>query len=56
MKPVFVFDGRPNPLKRRTLEMRREATKKAELEYREAVSKKDHAKAWSKAVMTGRLT
>jgi flap endonuclease-1 len=55
-KPVFVFDGRPNPLKRRTLEMRREATKKAELEYSEAVSKKDHAKAWSKAVMTGRLT
>jgi flap endonuclease-1 len=56
MKPVFVFDGRPNPLKRRTLEMRREATKKAEIEYSEAVSKKDHAKAWSKAVMTGRLT
>jgi flap endonuclease-1 len=56
MKPVFVFDGRPNPLKRRTLDMRREATKKAEIQYSEAVSRKDHAKAWSKAVMTGRLT
>src|SRR2546428_6647986 len=56
MKPVFVFDGRPNPLKRGTLEMRREATKKAEIEYSDAVSKKDHAKAWSKAVMTGHLT
>jgi len=56
MKPVFVFYGRPNPLKRRTLDMRREATKKAEIEYKEAVSEKDHAKAWSKAVMTGRLT
>ena len=56
MKPVFVFDGRPNPLKRRTLEMRREATKKAEIEYSEAISNKDYAKAWSKAVMTGRVT
>src|SRR5438094_5810147 len=56
MKPVFVFDGRPNPLKRRTIEMRREARKKAEFEYVEAVSKKNYAKAWSKAVMTGRVT
>ena len=56
MKPVFVFDGRPNPLKRRTIEMRREAMKKAEIEYSEAISKEDYAKAWSKAVMTGRVT
>src|SRR5881296_1000069 len=56
MKPVFVFDGKPNPLKRRTLEIRREVRKKAEVEYVEAISKKDYAKAWSKAVMTGRLT
>src|SRR3989442_80424 len=56
MKPVFVFDGKPNPMKRRTIEMRREARKKAEVEYVEAVSKKDYAKAWSKAVMTGGVT
>jgi flap endonuclease-1 len=56
MKPVFVFDGKPNPLKRRTIEVRREAREKAETEYVEAVSKKDYAKAWSKAVMTGRVT
>jgi flap endonuclease-1 len=56
MKPVFVFEGKPNPLKRRTIESRREARKKAEVEYTEAVSKKDYAKAWSKAVMTGRVT
>src|SRR5213080_4146835 len=56
MKPVFVFDGKPNPLKRRTIEMRREARKKAEAEYVKAVTKKDYAKAWSKAVMTGRVT
>lgn len=56
MKPVFVFDGKPNPLKRRTIETRREARRKAEADYVEAVSKKDFAKAWSRAVMTGRLT
>src|SRR2546428_1176032 len=56
MKPIFVFDGRPNTLKRGTIEMRREARKKAEVEYVEAVSNKDYAKAWSKAVMTGRVT
>ncbi len=56
MKPVFVFDGKPNPLKGKTIQMRREARKKAETEYVEAVSKKDYAKAWSKAVMTGRVT
>jgi flap endonuclease-1 len=56
MKPVFIFDGRPNSLKTRTIESRREARKKAEVEYAEAVSKKDYAKAWSKAVMTGRVT
>ncbi len=56
MKPVFVFDGKPNLLKKRTIETRREARKKAEVEYVEAVSKKDYTKAWSKAVMTGRVT
>ncbi len=56
MKPVFVFDGSPNPLKRRTIETRRAAMKKAETEYVEAVSKKQYTRAWSKAVMTGRIT
>jgi len=56
MKPVFVFDGPPNPLKRKTIAIRREARKKAEVEYAEAVSKKDYSTAWSKAVMTGRVT
>src|SRR5947199_9649983 len=32
MKPVFAVAGRPNPLQRGTLEVRREATKKAESE------------------------
>jgi len=56
MKPVFVFDGRPNPLKWRVIEARREARRKAETEYAEATSKGDYSTAWSKAVMTGRVT
>ncbi len=56
MKPVFVFDGRPNPLKKRTVEARRTARQKAEAEYSQAVSKRDYSTAWSKAVMTGQVT
>jgi flap endonuclease-1 len=56
MKLVFVFDGRPPDLKLQEVEKRREARRKAEEEYREAVSRGDYAKAYSKAVMTGRLT
>ncbi|HZD13148.1 MAG TPA: flap endonuclease-1, partial [Candidatus Binatus sp.] len=56
MRPVFIFDGRPNPLKQRTITARREVRKKAEAEYAEAVSQKDYSRAWSKAVMTGRVT
>ena len=56
MRPVFVFDGPPNVLKRRTLEARRIARQKAESEYSEAVAAGNLPKAWSKAVMTGRVT
>lgn len=56
MKTVFVFDGRPNPLKRRVIEARREARRRAEEEYAAAASKGDYSTAWSKAVMTGRVT
>jgi flap endonuclease-1 len=56
MRLVFVFDGRPPDLKRREVEKRRDARRKAEEEYAEAVSRGDMATAYSKAVMTGRLT
>ena len=56
MRLIFIFDGQPNPLKRRTLEARRMARQKAESEYSQAVSAGDYSKAWSKAVMTGRVT
>ncbi len=56
MQLVFVFDGPPNPLKRKTLRARRIAREKAESEYSQAVSAGDYSRAWSKAVMTGRVT
>jgi flap endonuclease-1 len=54
--PVFVFDGRPNPLKRATIEARRRVQQKAQAEYVQAVAAKDYSRAWSKVVMTGRVT
>ncbi|HUV33511.1 MAG TPA: hypothetical protein VMW22_01170, partial [Candidatus Desulfaltia sp.] len=56
MRLVFVFDGRPPTLKSGEVEKRREARRKAEQEYQEALSRGDVAAAHSKAVMTGRLT
>ncbi|TMI49908.1 flap endonuclease-1 [Candidatus Bathyarchaeota archaeon] len=56
LRPVFVFDGRPNPLKRATIEARRKVQQKAQAEYVQAVEAKDYSRAWSKVVMTGRVT
>jgi len=54
--PVFVFDGRPNPLKNATIEARRKVQRKAQTEYVQAIAAKDYSRAWSKVVMTGRVT
>ena len=56
LRPVFVFDGRPNPLKRATIEARRKVRQKAQSEYVQAIADKDYSRAWSKVVMTGRVT
>jgi flap endonuclease-1 len=56
LRPVFVFDGRPNPLKRATIETRRRVRQKAQTEYVQAIAAKDYSRAWSKVVMTGRVT
>lgn len=56
IRPVFVFDGKPNPLKRRTIEARRKVQQKAQAEYAQAIAAKDYSRAWSKVVMTGRVT
>jgi len=56
LRPVFVFDGRPNPLKRATIEARRKVQRRAQAEYVQAIAAKDYSRAWSKVVMTGRVT
>ena len=56
MTLIFVFDGKSHPLKRATIEERRRAREKAEAEYASAIKRGDAASAWSKAVMTGRVT
>lgn len=53
---VFVFDGKPPELKRDELEKRRQQKRKAEEEWIRALALGDYATAFSKAVMTGRLT
>jgi len=53
---VFVFDGKPPPLKRREIEKRRRIKEKALIEWQRSLEKGDYAEAFSKAVMTGSLT
>ena len=56
LRPLFVFDGWPNPLKRATIEARKRVQQKAQTEYVQAIAAKDYPRAWSKVVMTGRVT
>jgi flap endonuclease-1 len=53
---VFVFDGQPPPLKEEEIRSRRRQREKARLEWQQAKRERDYAKAFSKAVMTSRLT
>jgi flap endonuclease-1 len=55
-KLVFVFDGRPPKQKELEISKRRQLREKALIEYKHAIEKGDLATAWSKAVMTSRLT
>ena len=53
---AFVFDGVPPQLKQREITKRRELREKATQEWQRALEKGDYATAFSKAVMTSRLT
>jgi len=53
---VFAFDGAPPQLKQREITKRRELREKATQEWHRALEKGDFATAFSKAVMTSRLT
>jgi len=56
MNLVFVFDGEPPQLKKQEIAKRRELREKAILEWEKALKAGDYATAFSKAVMTSRLT
>jgi flap endonuclease-1 len=53
---VFVFDGEPPRLKQREIMKRREQREKAMKEWEAALRNGDYITAFSKAVMTSRLT
>jgi len=56
IRPVYVFDGEPHPLKAKTLEERRKRKKLAEKEWKEALEAGDLEKARIKAQQTSRVT
>jgi flap endonuclease-1 len=56
MQLVFVFDGKPPQLKQHEIMKRREMRQKATQEWQDALRVGDYAKAFSKAVMSSRLT
>ena len=56
IRPVYIFDGKPHPLKAKTLEDRRKRKEQAEKEWKKAIEAGDLAKARVKAQQTSRLT
>ncbi len=56
MIPVYVFDGKPHPLKDKTIKERIALKEKAEEEYRTSLAMGDMEKAKSYASRTSRLT
>ncbi|MCX8204723.1 MAG: flap endonuclease-1 [Candidatus Nezhaarchaeota archaeon] len=53
---VFVFDGPPPSFKREEVAKRKSVRERALIEWREALSRGDFTKAFSKAVVSGALT
>ncbi len=56
IKPIFVFDGPPHPLKADTLAGRQARKQQAQVEYEQAIEAGDTEKARTKAQQTSRLT
>jgi len=56
IRPVYVFDGAPHPLKAKTIQERRERKEEAEKAWAEALKKGDLEKAKSMAQRTSRIT
>jgi flap endonuclease-1 len=56
IRPVYVFDGPPHPLKAKTIQQRRMRKEQAEQQWQEALAKGDLETARSKAQQTSRVT
>jgi flap endonuclease-1 len=56
IRPVYVFDGKPHPLKERVIEHRRQRRLQAEKDWKEALEKGDLETAKTKAQQTSRVT
>ena len=56
IKPVYVFDGKPNVLKASTLQDRRQRKEKAQAQWEEALAAGDMETARTKAQQTSKLT
>ena len=56
IRPIYVFDGKPHPLKEKTLEARRKRKEFAEKEWKEALERGDLKKAKTMAQQTSRVT
>lgn len=56
IRPIYVFDGKPHPLKEKTLETRRKRKIIAEKEWKEALKAGDLKRAKTKAQQTSRVT
>jgi flap endonuclease-1 len=56
IRPVYVFDGVPHPLKAKTLKIRMQRKEQAEKEWQEALEKGDLDRAKTKAQQTSRVT
>lgn len=56
IEPIFVFDGKPHPLKAATLQERNERREKAAAEWKEAIARGDLKTAHTKAQQTSRMT
>ncbi len=55
IRPVYVFDGKPPELKRKTIEARRALKEEAEKEWKKALEEGDLKRALSKATRTSKL-
>lgn len=56
VQPIFVFDGKPHPLKLETLRDRSERKEKAQADYDKALEEGDLETARTKAQQTSRMT